>query len=99
MNGFTKQLLAKGYQLGHNDGEVIPAGPGVPCFPAGHRVKVTDDRIRVYTGKLFGEAYTKRSWWDQVTVAVFDSVESYLGACPTKSEGGIGPNEETNVWD
>lgn len=70
-------------------------GPGVPCFPSNLEVEVHHDRIRVFRKVLFGEAYTRRTFWDTVTVAVFVTVEEFIAACPTKSEGGVGPN----VWD
>lgn len=99
MTNFTKQLLACGYTVGSYKNEVYPGGPGLPAYPPGHYVQAEEDRIRVYTRHLFGEPYTKRTWHDEVTVAVFLSVEEFFAACPVKSEPGSGPNDVTNVWD
>lgn len=67
---------------------MYPGSGNLPCFPIGHDVQILNDRIRVFTSKLFGEAYSKRSFQDQITVAVFDSVELFVLSCTKLSEFG-----------
>lgn len=89
MNALETAINKAGYVRGNDPFEWYAGGPGVPEFPSGHNVQVHNDRIRVYTVKLFGTPYTKRTWWDQHTVAVFLTVEEFLAACPEKSSGGV----------
>lgn len=75
-----------------------PGTAGLPCPKPGLRVQVAEDRIRVYSVKLFGEAYTKRTWTDTTTIAVFESVADFVAYC--KAEGGISePGNGANVFD
>jgi len=54
------------------------SGPDKKCLPYPQEAQVLSDRIRVFTTKFFGTHYTKLSFTDTVTVAVFDSVEAFL---------------------
>ena len=78
---------------------VTPCGAGVPRFPLDCEVQVLSDRIRVFRNKFFGQSYSKISFWDQETVAVFDSKDDYLKACPEVSKGGINHITGPNVFD
>lgn len=59
-----------------------PGCGGIPC-PIKGEVQVKLDRIRVFETKLFGEPYTRCTHHDHVTLAVFDSVESFVEHCKT----------------
>ncbi len=96
LNELEAAILAAGYVRDPNSAlGWYTGGPFVPCFPSNLSVEVHHDRIRVFRKVFFGESYSRRSFWDTVTVAVFDSVESFIAACPERSQGGCGPN----VWD
>jgi hypothetical protein len=101
-NELVKDLIAAGYFISPNNIHSLPGvlmyagGPDRPCFPIGTEVQVLNDRIRVFSVKFFGKEYTRESFHDTVTVAVFDSAEKYLVACPDKSLGGA---SYSNSWD
>jgi hypothetical protein len=91
----VEELLKKGYAVSPNNIHALPgklmyaSRAGLPAFPIGHEVQVESDRIRIFTLKFFGEQYSPRSYWDTVTVAVFDSVEAFLTSCPSAAEPGL----------
>ncbi len=61
------------------DANVWYAGSsGMLDVPTNYRIDVRHDRIRVFEIRFFGEAYTRRSYIDTVTIAVFDSVSAFL---------------------
>jgi len=68
--------------------EFYPGGPGVPCPANGLSVQVCADRIRVFRTQFFGTPYSRASFVDTVTVAVFASVADFLAWCPCVSEPG-----------
>jgi hypothetical protein len=91
-------LLKAGYVVSPNNIHSLPGvlmypgGPGIPCPNPGREVQVLDDRIRIFTTKLFGEPYTRKSYWDTETVYVLDSVPAFLNWCRcygTVSEPGL----------
>lgn len=91
-----RKINAVGYVRDPNNKECwYPGSGGIPAFDSSHTVQVTHDRIRVFTKKLFGEQYTKRTWQDEVTVAVFTTVEEFVAGCPSVSEPGI----TQDFWD
>lgn len=83
-NSLVAALLARGYVISPNNihslcGTQMYAGSGsLPAPPVGEQVQVLSDRIRVYRSQFFGDQGTRRSFWDQVTVQVFDSAEAFF---------------------
>lgn len=64
-----------------------PDGSGWPVWyasgrettvPAGLDIQPLDDRIRLFSKRFFGTAYSKRSYWDTVTEQVFADVPELL---------------------
>jgi hypothetical protein len=91
-NPLVSALLAAGWQtcatIHHLDGVCMtPAGPGIPEPAHGCEVQVLHDRIRVFTCEFFGEAYSRCSFIDTVTVAVFDTAEAFFAWC--RAEGTV----------
>jgi len=84
MNRFESQLLDLGWVRSPNNihnlqGSLWYAGaPNIKGAPVLHEVQICEDRIRVFTTKFFGLAYSARSWNDHVTVEVFDSVSQFI---------------------
>ncbi len=87
MNMLQGELYAAGFVVSPNN---IHSLPGVIMYPGGNGVfpflrafdvQVTNDRIRVFSCKFFGEAHSRRSYWDTVTEAVFDTVPLFLTWC------------------
>jgi hypothetical protein len=80
----VKQLFDKGWVVSPNNihslpGKLMYAGSGnIKGNKFGHETQVEEDRIRVFEIKYFGESHSKKSYIDTVTVAVFDSVDSFL---------------------
>lgn len=105
MYSFTQHMTEIGYQPTNNihglQGIIMcPTGPGLPWVPPMHEVQVTTDRIRIFTLQFFGEPYTKASWWDTITVAVFGTVDDFLIWCTREgrlSEPGL--PAFSNAWD
>ena len=83
MFDLESQIHAAGYvRCANVDGRWYTGASGIPSVPDyAHNVMVTDDRIRVYVERFFGEPYTRRSWRDTVTVAVFETVPAFLDWC------------------
>ena len=100
-----QDMLKNGYVCSPNNIHSLPGdimyanGPGCPQYPSSHQVQVLPDRIRVFTNRFFGQDYSKNSYWDQVTVAVFDSVGAFITSCPEVSKGGINHLTGPNVFD
>lgn len=47
----------------------------------GIEIQVQSDRIRLFALKFFGEPFSKRSCYDTVTIAVFETVEQFQDWC------------------
>lgn len=78
-------------------------GPGVyqPATPLTN-IEDCGDRLRIYEDVFFGEPYTKHSFWDRRTLAVFESVDemlAWLREHGRPSEGGMPAGSIHNVWD
>ncbi len=58
-----------------------PGHDGQADTPEGTETQVCSDRIRVFRYQHFGEHYSKRSFGDTVTVAVFDNTRDFLAYC------------------
>jgi hypothetical protein len=54
---------------------------GLPSVKSGQVVQVCHDRIRIFVPKWFGAVNSKRSYWDTVTVAVFDNAPDFIAWC------------------
>src|SRR5262245_20278353 len=84
LNQFESKLFAAGWVKSPNNiyglqgSTWYRSGPGVKILPYPQEPQVLHDRIRVFTTKFFGTHYTRRSFTDTVTVAVFDDVEAFL---------------------
>lgn len=68
------------------------AGPGLAEPVSGQEIQVTEDRIRVFKAVFFGEQYSRRSFWDTVTVAIFLTAEELVAWCKkngTVSQPGL----------
>lgn len=67
-------------------------GPGIWTVADDLEVQVLQDRIRVFKAKFFGTPYSRQSYWDTSTVAVFGDVPAFLKWCEANgklSEPGI----------
>lgn len=82
-----KRMVSNGYVISPNN---IHGLPGVLMYPAGQgiwtvqdhqEIQVLPDRIRVFSQHLFGEAYSRRSYFDTVTEAVFDNCSEFFTWC------------------
>ena len=83
----VNEMQQRGYCVSPNN---IYSLPGVLMYANGeglwtvqdcHEIQVLPDRIRVFFQKLFGEAYSRRTHLDTVTVAVFDKVDDFFTWC------------------
>ena len=110
MTAFKQELLAAGWVKSPNNIHSLPEiekgggspvwYPGIVCMPCpnpGEDVQVCDDRLRVFKLEFFGVSYSKRSFLDTVTVAVFVTVAELLAYC--KSTGHRVIVGGANVWD
>ena len=103
LNELETELLAAGWVKSPNNiyeayGSIwYVAGPNVKCPPYPQQTLVQSDRIRVFTTKLFGEPYTRRSFIDTITVAVFDNTKDFLTW--VDEVGEYKPPGGANVWD
>lgn len=103
MNTIERGLAEVGYVRSPNNTLALPCvtpgespiwypnGPGIPCPPQGVEVQACHDRIRLFRRKFFGAAYTRRSHWDTVTVAVVEDAPDLIAWCVEHgrvSEGG-----------
>ena len=93
-----EQMAAIGYVLSPNNihslsGVIMYAGgPNVLEPKHKHQVQVLNDRIRIFETRLFGEPYTKQTYQDTVTIAVFTNTDDFKSWCRENgqiSEGGI----------
>lgn len=81
------ELIKVGFCVSPNNIHALPgclvyaSGPGVWTVPNFQEIQVLEDRIRVFRPSFFGDQYSKRSYWDTVTVAVFDNVPDFMAWC------------------
>lgn len=98
-----RELFAAGYvqspnNIYHLAGSIWYAGAGgIPQPAKMQEVQVDIDRIRVFSTKFFGEPYTRTSFWDTVTVAVFADVPSFLAWCEENGELSL-PGLPAGIW-
>lgn len=82
-----QEMVAAGYVISPNNIHALPGvlmypdGRGRFAVPEGHEVQVLHDRIRVFRTQFFGEHYSRKSYWDTITVAVFESVPDFRAWC------------------
>lgn len=109
MNNFEKVLIKNGWFRSPNNIHGLqeltngyspiwyPGSLGMFKPPKGAEIQVCYDRIRAFTTKHFGKPYSRESYTDTVTVAVFENAESMIEWC--RDGGEKVEIKGTNVWD
>ena len=83
-SSLESDLQAAGWVKSPNNIHSLPgslwyAGSGnIKSLPGAQEAQVTSDRIRVFYAEFFGTHYSKCSYWDTRTVAVFDNATDFL---------------------
>lgn len=84
-----QEMQKRGYVVSPNNIFGLPGvlmyanGQGLWTVPDFMEIQVLNDRIRVFKTQRFGECYTRKTYLDTITVAVFDRVEDFFSWCET----------------
>ena len=108
MNAMEKELNARGFARSPNNPHGLVSCADCRSSPVWYSVtgrvlpldvecQVCSDRIRLFRLQFFGEQYSKRSFWDTVTIAVFADVAEFMAWFRDNSIAR--PAGGANVWD
>jgi len=105
LNMLEKELFAAHWVKSPNNIHSLPGslwyagGPNIKALPTDMEALVQCDRIRVFKTKFYGEPYTQRSFWDTITVEVFDDVADFLAWVEKNGIYESALPAGANVWD
>ena len=99
LNAIEQAFNDAGWYRGSEPLEWYAGSAGMMNPKMGIKVQVHSDRIRLYKSQFFGEQYSKRSFWDTVTVAVFDNFQAFSDYCQTEGEKAVALPSFSNSWD
>jgi hypothetical protein len=105
LNRLERELFAAHWVKSPNNIHSLPgslwyaSGPNIKAMPTDLEALVQRDRIRIFRMKFFGEPYTRRSFWDTITVEVFDNVTDFLAWVEKNGIYNSALPAGANVWD